>query len=117
MCVCLKKTQQKSLGLQTEPKNSLDQNLTRKNLKSRAEPSKFPESIKWYNYHESSDCFEYPKKFPRKSSCPQKILAKIFLPKQTAEIEDFKPKKILWSSLSLEIRSAPPAPPIPHPGA
>ena len=22
---------------------------------------KFPESIKWYNYNESSDCFEYPK--------------------------------------------------------
>ena len=38
MCVCLKKTQQKSLGLQTEPQNSLNQNLTRKNFKSRAEP-------------------------------------------------------------------------------
>ena len=81
MRVCLKKTQQKSLGLQTEPKNSLDQNLTRKNLKSRAEPQKFL-GIKWYNYHESSDCFEYPKKSLRKSSCPPKILAKIFLPKQ-----------------------------------
>ena len=77
-----KKGQQKSLGLQTEPKNSLDQNLTRKNLKSRAEPQKFPESIKWYNYHESSYCLNTQKKSLHKSSCPKKILAKIFLPKR-----------------------------------
>ena len=32
---------------------------------------KIPESIKWSNYHESSDCFEYPKKCLPKSSCPK----------------------------------------------
>ena len=52
--------------------------------------------IRW-NYHESSDCFEYPKKSLLKSSYPQKYLP------------FFKPSKNLRSSLSLEIRSTYPA--------
>ena len=58
-------------------------------------------------YHESSDCFEYPKISYINQAAP-KILAKIFLSKRNPEIENFKPKKILRSSLSLEIRSTPP---------
>ena len=119
MCVCVcfkKKKQQKSLGLSTEPQNSLNENLTRKNFKSRAEPQKFPESIKWYNYHESSYCLNTQKNLFINQAAPKKFLPKFSYPNES-EIENFKPKKILWSSLSLEIRSAPPAPPIPHPGA
>ena len=33
-----------------------------------------------YNYHESSDCFEYPKKSFLKASCRQKNLAKFSYP-------------------------------------
>ena len=47
-----------------------------------------------------------------KSSHPKE-----YLPNSTTQknpgIENFKPKKILWSSLSLEIRSTPPPPPTP----
>ena len=42
-------------------------------------------------------------------AAPKKFLPKFSYP-NNSEIEDFKPKKILWSSLSLEIPSAPPAP-------
>ena len=55
------------------------------------------------NYHESSDCLEYPKKNPFLNQATRKTLAEIFLTK----IENFKPQKILRSSLSLEIRSFP----------
>ena len=41
---------------------------------------KFPESIKWYNYNESSDCFEYPKDSLLKSSCLKKYLPKFSYP-------------------------------------
>ena len=52
-------------------------------------------------YHESSDCFEYPKKSLLKSSHP----------KQNPGIENFKtPPKIVQSSPSLELRSIPPPP-------
>ena len=51
--------------------------------------------------------FEYPKKSLLKSSYPKKILAEIFLPPKNPEIENFKPPKILRSSLSLEIRRTP----------
>ena len=56
-------------------------------------------------------CFEYPKKSLLKSSRPKKILAKFSNPKYPG-IEDFKPKNILRSSLSFEIRSTPPPPPL-----
>ena len=49
-----------------------------------------------------------------KSSHPKE-----YLPNSTTQknpgIENFKPKKILWSSLSLEIRSTPPPPPPSNP--
>ena len=76
---------------------------------------KFPESIKWYNYHESSYCLNTQKNLFINQAALKKFLPKFSYPNES-EIENFKPKKILWSSLSLEIRSAPPAPPIPHPG-
>ena len=54
------------------PQKYLDQNLTpKKSLAAFPSHKKFPESIKWSNYHESSDCFEYPKKCLPKSSCPK----------------------------------------------
>ena len=43
----------------------------------------------------------------RELKLPKKILAKTFLPKKIPEIENFKPKTILRSSLPLEIRSNP----------
>ena len=46
-------------------------------------------------------------KNPYLNQATQKIPAKIFLPKKNPEIKIFKPKKILQSSLSLEIRSTP----------
>ena len=56
-------------------------------------------------YHESSDCFEYPKKSLLKSSHP----------KQNPGIENFKTApKIVQSSPSLELRSIPPPPPHTH---
>ena len=47
-------------------------------------------------------------------AAPKKFAPKLSYPNES-EIENFKPKKILWSSLSLEIRSAPPPPPPPQP--
>ena len=67
------------------------------------------------NYHESSDCFEYPKKSLLKSSYPKSTCQN--LPTKNPDIENFKPKNILGSSLSLEIQSTLP-PPLPsRPGA
>jgi len=60
--------------------------------------------------HESSDCFEYLKKSLLKSSHPKKYLPG-FPTQKNPGIENFKPKKILRSSPSLEIRSTPPPPP------
>ena len=47
-----------------------------------------------------------------KSSHPKEYLPN-FTTQKNPGIENFKPKKILWSSLSLEIRSTPP--PLPRP--
>ena len=60
------------------------------------------------SYHESSDCFEYPKntfeiKLPEKKN----ILAKILQPKKIRKLKISHPKKIHWSSLSLKIRCTP----------
>ena len=57
--------------------------------------------------HESSDHFEYPKKSILKSSHPKRYLPKLHTQKNPG-IENFKPKKILRSSPSLEVRSTPP---------
>ena len=64
------------------------------------------------HYHESSDCFKYPKKSLLKSSHPIKYLPNFPTPKNPG-IEHFKPEKILRSSPSLEIRSIPPTPGFP----
>ena len=59
------------------------------------------------NYHASSDCFENQKKTLLKSTCP-KTTCQHFPTQIIPEIENFKPKKILRSSLALEIRRSPP---------
>ena len=46
-------------------------------------------------------------KNPYLNQATQKILVKIFLPPKNPEIENFKPKTILRSFQSLEIRSKP----------
>ena len=94
------KTPPKSLNQNSTPKNSHAEFPRHKNFQKRPE---------YVNYHESSDCFEYPKISYTHQVAP-KILAKIFLSKRNPEIENFKPKKILRSSLSLEIWSTPPPP-------
>ena len=50
-----------------------------------------------------------PKKSLLKSSYPKKYLPN-FRTQKNPKIENFKPKKILWSSPSLEIQSTPPPP-------
>ena len=62
------------------------------------------------NCHKSSDCFaEYPKKSLLKSSYPKKYMPKFSFPKRSWN-QEFKPQKILWSSLSLKIWGTPPRP-------
>ena len=45
------------------------------------------------NYHESSDCFEYPQKSLLKSSHPKKITCQIFPPKKILELIISNPPK------------------------
>ena len=59
------------------------------------------------HYHESSDCFEYPKKSLLKSSHP-KNTCQIFLCKEIPESKISNPKKSFNHPLSLEIPSTPP---------
>ena len=49
------------------------------------------------------DCFEYPKN-PYLNQATQKDIADVFQPKNILKIENFKPTKILWLFLSLEIQ-------------
>ena len=58
------------------PKISVPKCNPSKNPMPNFRAIKFPESIKWYNYNESSDCFEYPKNSLLKSSCLKKYLPK-----------------------------------------
>ena len=58
------------------------------------------------NYHESSDCFEYPKKSLLKSSY-QKNSCQNFPTQKIPKLKISTTPKILRSSLSLEIRSTP----------
>ena len=119
-------------GKNQNPQKFLDQNLTPQKFHAQFLSNKnFRKALKWYNmknrnvcngvfvfvysytagihgnYHESSDCFEYPPKNPYLNQATKKILAKIFLLKKFPEIKNFKPKKILQSSLSLEIQRTP----------
>ena len=50
----------------------------------------------------------YSQKHPYLNQAIQKNTCQIFLPKKNIGIKNFKPRKILQSSLSLEIRSTPP---------
>ena len=59
------------------------------------------------HYHESSDCFEYPKKSLLKSSHPKKYLPN-FPTQKNSRNRKFQTQKILRSSPSLEIQSTPP---------
>ena len=59
------------------------------------------------HYHESSDCFEYPKKSLLRSSSPKNYLPNVPTQKNPG-MENFRPQKILRSSPSCEIRSTPP---------
>ena len=56
------------------------------------------------HYQESSDCFEYAKKFLLKSSHPKNYLPN-FPTQKNPRNENFKPRKILRSSPSLKIWS------------
>ena len=56
---------------------------------------KFPESIKWYNYNKSSDCFEYPKNSLLKSSCLKKYLPKFSYPPKIPNSKFQTPKNSL----------------------
>ena len=88
------------------PKKSLDQNLTPQKIPCWiSEPYKFPESIEWYDTKNRKISFKYPQKI--ESSSPKNYLPKFSYPKNP-EIENFKPQKILRSSLSLEIWRIPP---------
>ena len=53
--------------------------------------------------------FEYPE-YPYLNQANQKILAKFFHPQNNPRIKNFKPKKVLRSSPSLEIQRSPPPP-------
>ena len=121
-------------GKNQNSKKSLDQKLPPPPKKKTPMPN-FPVGVKWYNtkfknvrnwmkclflrntmwiyhtrhYHESSNGFEYPKNPYLKQASPWK-----YFPNSPSQkypgIENCKPKKILRSSPSLEIRSTPPPP-------
>ena len=80
------KTYKKSLDQNLSPKKSHAEFLSHKNL--------FAELHGWdmWNYHESSDCFEYQKKSLLKSSFP-KILVKIFQHKKIPKFKISHPQK------------------------
>ena len=99
----------KSLGLQT--KKSLDQTIPKKKNPMPNSPI-----IKISGGTTQLGCAEtimnlhivwIPLNTLLKSSYPEKYLPK-FSYLKNPDIENFKPKKILWSSLSLEIQSIPP---------
>ena len=65
------------------------------------------------NYHESSDCFEYPKNSHLNQATRNKNTCQNFPTKKIPKSKTSNPKKILRSWLSLQIRSTPPPPPHP----
>ena len=96
---------QNSLELQTKAKLSLDQNLR----SSKNPMLKLPEERCGWDTRELSRNFRLfwePKKSLLKSSDP-KNTCQNFPTQKNPKIKTFKPKKILQSSLSLEIRSTP----------
>ena len=99
-------------GKNQNPKKYLDQNLIPKKSHADFPSHKNFQSNTYYtarirrNYHESSDCFEYPKKFLLKSSYP-----KFSYPNKIPKSKIPNPQKILRSSLNL--KSGAPPPPCP----
>ena len=87
----------------TNPKKSLEQNLTPEIPCWITEQQKFPESIHWYNMKNINIRFEYPQKSLLKSSYPEKNTCQNFPTQNNLEIENFNPPRIFQSSLSLEI--------------
>ena len=69
-------------------------------------PLKFSESIKWYIMKNRDISFEYPKN-PYLNQATQNNACQTFPTPKNPEIENFKPKKILPSSILLDIRRTP----------
>ena len=63
------------------------------------------------NYHESSDCFQYPKKFLLKSSSPKKYLPKFSYPNKILKSKISNPKKSFDHPCHLKSKEPPPPPP------
>ena len=116
----------KSLGLPTKlPKKPLGQKLTPQNfLVEFLSPKNLQKALNditrkiWTTETEylclfirtiwTFRLFFYPKKSLLKSSHPRKNAHQLFLPKKIPDSKMSKPKKILWSSPSLEIWILPP---------
>ena len=103
-------------GFQQNPKKYLDQKLTQKmpcRISEQVCLYLFANSLRFHDiyrdyYHESSDCFEYPKKSLLQIRPPKKNTCQILLPPKKFRNRNFQIHKILPSSPSLEIRSTPP---------
>ena len=102
------KTPNKSLGLQTKPKKIPGPkfNPPKKSNAEFSSHKNFQKALNDITITNLQIVLNTPQN-PYLNQLPQKILAKIILPKKNPEIEDLKPKKIVWSYLSLEIRSTP----------
>ena len=74
---------------------------------------KFPESIKWYNCNESSDCFDYKKNSLLKSSCLKIYLPKFSYPKKFPKSKISNPRKSFGHPCHLK-SGVPPPPPQGH---
>ena len=119
-------------GKNQNPPKFLDQNLTPKKFHAQFLSHKnFQKALKWYNmknrnvcngvfvfvysyaagiwgnYHESSDCFEYPQKNPYLNQATKKYLPKFSYSKNFLKSKISNPNKFLQSSLSLEIQRTP----------
>ena len=87
---------------------SLDQNLTPKQSHAEFPNHKnFQKALNDFLAQKNRNIsFEHPKNSLFNQASPKK-LAKIILPEKIPKIKNFKPKKILQSTLTLEIRSIP----------
>ena len=96
-------------GKNQNPKKSLHQNLTPQKSETEFPNHKnFPESIKWYNTKIGPFSFEHPKKSLLKIKLvPQKILAKIFLPKSIPKLKISNPEKSFKCCCHLKSRVPP----------
>ena len=96
-------------GKNQNPKKSLYQNLTPQKSETEFPNHKnFPESIKWYNTKIGPFSFEHPKKSLLKIKLvPQKILAKIFLPKSIPKLKISNPEKSFKCCCHLKSRVPP----------